>query len=221
MNLFDKVNSWIENTETSIVNFVSAFSPWLAPLIPAFLTFRHTQTFLDFPLFMAVVSACVIEFLGLATISTTLEFWKHNQRYKTDKYQSPIWVSLFTFAFYLTIVLVVNVVLSADYYEPRKLIAVTLLTTLSIPAAVTIAVRTQHSETKREIKSRYSKKGETRPKKKAESFPKDFRYLSQSQKDQVKSMNLQEIMSLGVQERTARNWMKYVNNGHEKVMIKE
>lgn len=219
MNFFEKANQWIENTETSIVNVVSAFSPWLAPLIPAYLSYVHTQTFLNFPEPMAFITALVIEFLGLSTISTSLKFYKHNQRYKADKNKSPFWLAILAFVFYLSVVLVVNVVLSSGTYETKALIAVTLLTTLSIPAAVTIAARSQHEELKTEIKERHTtalpvKKKESKATKK---FPNDWRKLSENQKDQVKGMTVEEIMHLGIIERTARNWKVYSKNGHKEI----
>ena len=158
MNFFEKANQWIENTESSIVNFVSAFAPWLAPIIPAFLTFKHTQTILGFPKPIAFIGALVIEFLGLATISTSTVFWKHNQRYSSKENQAPLWIALGTFVFYLIVILTVNVVLSWQVYNVEELVAITLLTSLSVPAAVTIAVRSQYAEIKKDISTRYKKK---------------------------------------------------------------
>lgn len=166
MNFFDKANQWIEQTESSIVNFVSAFAPWLAPIIPAYLTYTHTQTILGFPVEIAFIGALVIEFLGLATISTSTTFWKHNQRYSSKENQVPLWIALGTFVFYLVVILTVNVVLSWRVYKAEELVAITLLTSLSVPAAVTIAVRSQYADVKKEIATRYGRSKST-PKPKA------------------------------------------------------
>ena len=45
-NIFDKLNEWINGIEGSLVNFLTAFSPWLAPLAPAYMTFVHMVEFL-------------------------------------------------------------------------------------------------------------------------------------------------------------------------------
>jgi len=158
MNLFDKFNSWLNNVEVSVVNTVSIIAPWLAPLIPAYLTHKHSQSFLSFSTGMAWVSACVVELLGFSTVSTVVSFWKHNQKYKDKKNHSPLWLAVGAFTYYLLVVLAVNVLLSIEYYSTRALIAITLLTTLSLPAAVTIAIRSQHSETKKQISKRYKSK---------------------------------------------------------------
>ena len=72
-NSFDKLNEWVNNTEGSLVNFLTAFSPWLAPIAPAFMTYHHMVEFLEFPIWIAVILALLVEILGFSTVSTGLE----------------------------------------------------------------------------------------------------------------------------------------------------
>lgn len=153
MNTFDKVNFWIRNSEASVVNFLSAIAPWAAPLAPAYMTFSHMTGNLNFPSYIAWAVAAVVEVLGLSSISTILAFWAHNRRYKRDDKKAPTGAALFSFISYLAIVLMINVVIDAASISTSGLDqewvvvgARALLTLLSIPAAIILAVRTQHKE---------------------------------------------------------------------------
>ena len=153
---FEGVNTNLRSAESSIVNLISTLTPWLAPLIPAYMTFQHVVNYLDFPYWIAITTGLTVEFLGLASVSTTLAFWTHNRRYKrlsksgqvitqNEYKRAPTIVPLATFAFYLTVVLTVNVVMDV-YGEQAAILAKAMLTTLSIPAAVLIGSRVMHGE---------------------------------------------------------------------------
>lgn len=151
MNFFDVANTWINNAENSAVNFFSAIAPWLAPLAAMQITVNHMISKLEFSGFIAWATGAVVEILGLATISTALKFWKHNQKYKAEKNQQPVWIAIAAFSAYLLIVLTVVVLLeipfaNANYTIAAKITAKALLALLSVPAAVTLAIRAQHTE---------------------------------------------------------------------------
>jgi CRP-like cAMP-binding protein len=155
MNVFDRINDSIRNTEASLVNLLSAIAPWGAPLAPAYMAFHGMVDRLGFSLPVALVLAGVIEILGLATVSTAIQFWQHNRRQSAEYRRMPVIVPAGMFAFYLAVVVTVNVLLELpipdQYHIP--VIARALLTFLSIPAAVTLAIRTQYAELQREIKA--------------------------------------------------------------------
>ena len=158
MNFFDKLNDGIRDTEASVVNFLSAIAPWGAPLAPAYMTYSHMvdPDILDFPAWVAIGTAIVVEILGLSTVNTALAFWTHNKRNKANKNQSPIWIAVFSFIFYLTIIVMSNVILDASIgrdWEEWAIIGVrALFTLLSVPAVLIMAVRTQHQDLLDEIK---------------------------------------------------------------------
>lgn len=153
MNFFDKLNSWIRGTEASLVNFLSAFVPWLAPLAPAYLSYRHMTEDLGFPIWVSLAVAFVVEGLGLSTVSTAMAFWSHNKKYTSDQRRAPVIVPVAAFTMYLVTIVTLNVLM-----EVAKIPAVGwdvqwvrvgayfLLAMLSVPAAVTLATRTQHKE---------------------------------------------------------------------------
>jgi hypothetical protein len=150
-NIFDQVNSYIRDTESSLVNLLSAIAPWGAPLAPAYMSYGGMTKHLGFTPFVAGVIAGVIEILGLATVHTTLLFWQHNRRYKMEYKKQPTALAAGMFGLYLVIILGVNVVLEAYSQELitwawTPILARAMLSLLAVPAAVTMAIRTQHTE---------------------------------------------------------------------------
>jgi hypothetical protein len=153
VTLFDRWNNGIRQGEASLVNLLSAVAPWGAPLAPAYMSYGGMVNHLDYQPWVALILAGVIEILGLATVHTTLIFWQHNRRYRAEYKRQPVELAGGMFAFYLLIVLVVNVLLEwPTQSEYTPLVARGLLTTLSIPAAVTMALRTLHTEMLAEIR---------------------------------------------------------------------
>jgi hypothetical protein len=156
--MFDQLNAAIRNSEASLVNLLSALAPWAAPLAPAYMSFTHMTETLEYPIPIAWAVAVVVEVLGLSAISTIIAFWSYNRRYKAEYRKAPVWIAISSFVAYLAIVLVVNVVLDASQIADSglshawvTLAAKALLTLLSVPAAVILAVRTQHKELLDEI----------------------------------------------------------------------
>lgn len=158
-NIFDKFNGWIDNTEGSIINFLTAIAPWGAPTPPAYMTYVHSMGVLNFPPAIAFIVAMVVEILGLATVSTGIKFWKYNQKNKrsSDYRKAPVEVVIGAFFFYLAVIILSNVVLDATgYFWPQytnwAIVGVkALFTLLTVPAALIISVRQQHREILEEI----------------------------------------------------------------------
>jgi len=153
MNTFEKLDQAIRSSEASLVNLLSALAPWAAPLAPAYMTFSHITRKMGFPIEISWAVALVVEVLGLSSISTILAFWSYNRRYKDKTRKAPVWIAIFSFVIYLAVILMVNVALDAadlmatpDTQAWVNVGARALLTLLSIPAAIILAVRTQHKE---------------------------------------------------------------------------
>ena len=147
MNIIDKINQYIDQIEGSIINLVSAIAPWFAPVAPAYMAYKGMRDVIIWPPLVAGLIAAVIEMLGLATITTTLTFWRHNRQreFRAQGRQLPTWIPIVVFAFYLFVVLTVNVVMDVEQFEYRILLAKFLLSLLSVPAAVILGVRALHT----------------------------------------------------------------------------
>lgn len=154
-NFFDIINGYIRDIEGSFVNFISSIAPWGAPLPAAFMSYMHMDGVLKFPFYISIPVAITIEILGFSTISTGLDFWSWNRRYKSSDNvkRAPLTFVVAAFVFYLGLVLTNNVLLDMAKSFPDILseawatIAVrALLTLMTIPAAMIVATRTQHHE---------------------------------------------------------------------------
>lgn len=148
MNVFDHINFFIKNTESSFVNLLSSVAPWAAPLAPAYMSFDHMTKNLHFPEWIAWSIAIVVEIVGLSTISTGMMFWHHNRRERAKKNQVPLGLVIGTFVFYLFVIFTINVVLDLAPKDDVVIysLARSSLILLTIPAALLIAMRTQHTE---------------------------------------------------------------------------
>lgn len=224
---FETLDAIVDILEHTVVNTVSALSPWLAPLAPAVLVYFGLINILHFPPYLAIPIAAVIEFIGLSSVSTGMRFWAHNKRYTSDQYKVPIWIPILTFVFYLCAVLTLNIILdnSGDW---RSITAKFVLSLLAVPAVFVLASRSMLKDIQDEIAERYSKKKKVSEnfQKVSESsqesfskFPKDWRQLSDEQKVAVHLASRDELMKAGVSERTAYNWHTYSeelfgNNGN-------
>lgn len=237
MNLpefFEAVNTSVRESESTLVSILAAIGPWAAPLAPAVMSYQHMVQSLLFPWWVALSIAFVIEIQGLTSVSTYLSFWAHNRRYKDEKKKTPTGVVVVAFMFYLAVVLAINVLLDASQvpgfplgYEWVVVIVRALLTLLSIPAALILAVRALHKdildemkETKKQnrenrIAARYSP---TRPPVSAESSGKRMRnkFMSDYHSGKLQAllserglpMNADTISELyGVDKRSYYRWM--------------
>jgi len=149
-NIFAKWDKRIRGAEASFVNLISSIAPWGAPIPVAFMTYIHMIQVLEFPFWVSIVTAIVVEILGFSTVSTIIGLWNYNRKFTDEKRKSPIGVVVFAFIFYLSIVLTVNVLLDATHngqYQDAAIVVVRgLLTLLTIPAALILGVRTLHQE---------------------------------------------------------------------------
>ena len=223
MNFFDKLNEWVNDTEGSLVNFLTAFSPWLAPLAPAYMTYHHMVEFLMFDEWLAWVLALVVEILGFGTVSTGLDFWFYNRRNKSQKKQAPLALVFISFGFYLTLIIVSNVLIDlavgfgTETHKQMAIVSVRALLTLqTIPAALIVAVRTGHRDLLRDIKlEKEMKVSESFGKLPVKSdLPRDWRSLLPTLDEE--QLHTYAFLSAsdkrikasehGVTERTVENW---------------
>jgi hypothetical protein len=153
MNKFDQLNDTIRDTESSVVNLLSAIAPWFAPLAPAYMTFQHAVGVLSFPLWIAWPIAIVVEIMGFSALSTFMEFWFFNRRNPAGYKKAPIETVVIAFAVYLITIISSNVLLDAfDNSKPIVITVRAMLAIQTVPAAIIVIVRAGHRELLKEIK---------------------------------------------------------------------
>ena len=146
--LFGAISNTINGMEKSFLDLLSAIVPYFVPIIPAYLTYFHTRDQMDFPNNVAYTAAFVVEVLGITSVSTAIRFYRHNLRYKDVKNKAPFWLAVGTYAFYLVVVLLVNVILEivANTRNGWVILSIGLFSLLSVPSGVLISIRTQFAE---------------------------------------------------------------------------
>ncbi len=145
------IQAIVQELETTLVDTLAAVAPWLGPIAPAYLAYQAMVNVLLLPEWVALVIAAVIELLGISTINTSVQFWNYNQTKRQADPNAPFWLALVMAVFYLTVVLVVNVLL--DNAEIIHKIAKFLLSALSPVAAVTLSLRAQHTRRMMDVAS--------------------------------------------------------------------
>jgi hypothetical protein len=213
------LRGWKEITrvfEETLVDNLSATVPWLAPIIPAYIAFYNMTTVMGFSVLIGWIGAAVIEFLGLATVSTTFWLWDYNDSRRVSDQRAPVQISILTAAFYLTVVIVVNIVLDIGKSPTTHILAKALLSTLSIVAAVTLSIRSQHARRLAEIQKNKDERREERKRKDteqdrkdSETFAKlsDWRNLPEEDRKIISGMSTTQIRQVyRVSPRTALNW---------------
>lgn len=141
--IFDRIFDLTHDIERVILDLVSATTPWLAPIIPAYMAYDNMQVVLGFPAGLALIGGLVVEFLGLAAIHTTVQFWRWNDA--KQPFRAPVGVAAITGAFYLTVIITVNVILDAGRVPAVEIAAKALLSLISVAAGVVVALRAQHA----------------------------------------------------------------------------
>lgn len=129
------------------IDVLAAYSPLLATLIPAYLTYHNTTTYLLFPPWVGWVAAAAVEVLGISAVHTAVSFYQYNQTLtRKGDLRSPFWLALGTAVFYIAIVIIVNTGLdAASGASLVNVIAAGTLSLLSLVGALIIAVRAQHA----------------------------------------------------------------------------
>jgi hypothetical protein len=136
----DVVFDWF----SSIVgNIASNIAPLLAGILPAYMTWHHIDTVLQYPEWVAWAGAGLVEFLGLGAGQEIMEVWSHNRKYKDAKAKMPFLNSGAAAAWYILIMVVFNVILEA---QPNsmfwKIFAQALFATLAIAGYALFSAKT-------------------------------------------------------------------------------
>lgn len=155
---FDIVNRLFANIATNI-------APLMVGILPATITWYHIKNELGFDPWIAWAGALVIEFLGFGSAAIWFEFFQHNKKYKDEKNKMMMWTPSMAFGWYLSIMIVFNVMLDA-WPESRwiHILSIALFSTLAIPAYALVSAkllykswRAEHRQSVMERKSERSR----------------------------------------------------------------
>jgi len=231
-NITKALEAWSRLTralENTLIDNLASTTPWLAPVMPAYIAWANMTHILKFPWWVSLIGALVVEFLGIATITTAFQFWDWNDKKRQTDQSAPFVIATICAGFYLAIILTVNVLLDTSII--LSTIAKALLSTLSIIAAIILAVRSQHARRITQIEAEKEQKRQERQEKRQEqktatsrkdsgNLPGhiDWRNLSDAEKRSLAGLTPKQIQEIfTIPERTARNWKKLADayNHHQ------
>lgn len=129
----------LDKLEGMAMDFLSAVTPWLAPLVPAYITLDHCLTILKFPALVAWTTAASVEFLGLTSVYTAMQLIANGAR---KGWLWRILIACAAWLFYIILVVGVNSLLETG--EDKVKLAKGALSLISVVAAIILAVRSQY-----------------------------------------------------------------------------
>lgn len=145
------VDTFFDFLSSVIGNFSANIVPLLAGILPAYMTWKHIVFVLNFPSWVGLAGAGVIEFIGLGAGNELMKVWNHNRRYKDDKNKMPMLAPFATAFWYIAIMVAFNVILEAFPTSVFwKIVSIALFATLAVPAYALVAGKTLRMEWKNE-----------------------------------------------------------------------
>jgi len=134
--------STIDIFENRAIDLVAKFTPWCAPIPTAYLVGRATITLLEWPLPIGILSAAVIESLGLVTCTTALDLYQFNQNRRKNDAPAPFWLAVLLIILYFLIAVLLTVVL--EIQPSWSVIAPAIFPVLSLAGVTVIALRNNY-----------------------------------------------------------------------------
>lgn len=132
----------IRRIETTLTDTAAALIPWLAPLPSAWLVGAASIEYLSWPLPVAIVTAVIVEGLGISSMSTALELREYNQAKRKTDPAAPAWLAAILAGVYLLTAVSLTVFL--DLLPSLAHVAPAIFPGLSLVGAVLLALRADH-----------------------------------------------------------------------------
>ncbi len=153
MNIFDRINEWLDRTEVSWVNVLTKVLPIIVPIIPSIQTKTHVVSVLGYDEWTGWVAAVIVEFFGYAAMYKMIAFAEHNRRYADPKNKAPLTFAILIYVAYLAIIVLFNVIPEVENERPAYIVWMNaLFSFLSVPAGALTAISAVHTERKEAMK---------------------------------------------------------------------
>ena len=152
----------LDKLEHSAADLVARLAPWLAPLPTAYLVGRATIDNLNWPVWVAIVAAAVIESLGLASTSTALALWDWNRSKRKTDPSAPVGLAFGLVGVYFLVATGLTVLL--DVIPQAADVAPAIFPALSLTGVTILALRADHARRKMDVHGRAKARKDARAK---------------------------------------------------------
>jgi hypothetical protein len=153
-------------TQDKIIDAVAGLAPWLAPVPTAYLIGRATAQHLEWPIWVAVAGAIVVECIGLTVANQALVLYNYNQDKRKSDPRAPLWLAILLVIVYLAVAVILTVLL--DTLPDVAMYAPVIFPLLSLTGVTALALRADHQRRMRAIQA---EKDERRQSKKQDVTP--------------------------------------------------
>lgn len=159
--------------ERRAIDLVIRLSPWLAPVPTAYLIGRAVMAHLAFDIVIAVITALVVETLGLATISIALILYSYNvQKRKIDP-KAPVWLAYVLVGVYLVSALTLTVLL--DIFPELSRYAPGVFPVMSLVGMTVVMLKASHDKRLVDVEAeRQERKAERQARKETKTLQPDI-----------------------------------------------
>jgi hypothetical protein len=142
IRMLDILSAWARRVEAMATDAVAKVAPWAAPIPTAYLVGRATIIHLQWPAWVGIVTAVIVESLGLATAATALELREYNQAKRKSDPAAPFALAATLVAIYLVVALGLTVAL--DIVPTLAVYAPAVFPLLSLTGVTVLALRGDH-----------------------------------------------------------------------------
>lgn len=146
---FDWLRGVLESADVPFVLLVLVVLPFVVPYVPAWVTANNLYEIMGFPKSIAFVGGATVELLGFAGAVLMIRYitdWV-NDREKKRRHGMTVALTSFSYVFYLTAVIVINVVLDRQAGKPTYYVwVIFFLCLLSVPSGLLSASRIVNRE---------------------------------------------------------------------------
>ena len=198
---------------------------WIGPLPTAYLVYRAALALLEWPVWLAIATAGVVELLNIAALGLALDCRQFNQTRRSGEPPAYTWAALLAVFFYLAIALTMTAMIELYAHATQfinlafpfvSIVAATIIALrrdlnkrLEARAAVDTAAAAERERARAERKERRKEMRDAETFRKVSGkFPEgDWRKISPDQRAGMVDMTSSEIAGMfNVSERTARSW---------------
>lgn len=146
--------------ERAAVKVVARLAPWLAPAPSAYFVARSSMEHLALPLLVAIISAAIIETLGLSTVHTWLWLSDYNGSKRKSDPSAPVWMPAALGGVYL--LTTIGLVVALEVWPLLATYAPALFPLLAVVGAVNLALIAQQERREAGIQAQKAEARERR-----------------------------------------------------------
>jgi hypothetical protein len=191
LEILENLKDMSGQIEAIMTDAVAKVAPWAAPIPTAYLVGRATVDHLNWPVWVGVVAAAIVESLGLATTATALELRQYNASKRKPDPHGPFALAAVLVGIYL--VVAVGLTVALDILPVLAVYSPAVFPLLSLCGVTTLAIRGDHKRRLEAIRAEKAERKAARsrnrkPVRKVEGIPAHYTETSKKTKERARAI---------------------------------